>query len=410
MFLESFEDSTVIVLMVSAVVSLVVGLYESLATGWIEGSAILAAVIIVAVVTATNNYMKEQQFQKLNDVKDDISIPVIRNGEVHNISVKELVVGDMVRLNAGDKVPADGLMVDGSDVSCNESALTGENDDKTKTNILQTSSDDPFLLSGTTLSSGFCIMLVTAIGKSSRWGKIRATLTTESPDTPLQEKLSVLADQIGYIGMGCAAATALGMIGVYYFYPERRDPDTNAFEAVLKAFIMAVTIVVVAVPEGLPLAVTLSLAFSTQKMMNDNNLIRVLSACETMGNATNICSDKTGTLTQNKMTVVECYLGGKHHKMAPNSNEIKNKEIIRLVCQGIAVNTTASLVVNDKKAIDEYSVLGNKTEGALLIYMANKLNTKYHELRSEGFKSSRGDKMLTFSSARKCMRDRKSVV
>lgn len=202
------------------------------------------------------------------------------------------MVGDIVRLSAGDKVPADGLLVEGSDLACNESALTGESDERKKTAVR----GDMFLMSGATVSSGYGLMLVTAVGENSRWGKTKAKLAVETVDTPLQEKLDVLANQIGYLGMGAAAATFLAMIALYALYPSQRSPDSSLFEYVLKAFIMAVTIVVVAVPEGLPLAVTLSLAYSTQKMMADNNLIRVLAACETMGNATTICSDKTGDM------------------------------------------------------------------------------------------------------------------
>mmetsp|Transcript_5216 Transcript_5216/g.8033 ORF Transcript_5216/g.8033 Transcript_5216/m.8033 type:complete len:1046 (-) Transcript_5216:76-3213(-) len=396
LFCESFEDSTVIVLVVSAVVSLAVGLYESLATGWIEGSAILAAVIIVAVVTATNNYMKEIQFRKLNDVKDDVFIPVIREKEICNLSIRELVVGDVVRLNAGDKVPADGVLIDGSDVSCDESALTGESDARCKE---REAVGDPFLVSGSTLLTGCCTMLVTAVGPNSRWGKIKAALTTENDPTPLQEKLTTLADQIGYGGMAAAAATFLAMIAVYFLFPQYRDPNLNIFEVVLKAFIMAVTIVVVAVPEGLPLAVTLSLAFSTQKMMEDNNLIRVLAACETMGNATNICSDKTGTLTQNKMTVVEAWIDGFHHTTVPSVDDL-SEAVVDTLSEGIAVNTTATLIPKDNV---DWEVVGNKTEGALLMFLQRNLGKEYLTLREYGFRSTRGDKLITFNSQRKCM-------
>lgn len=397
LFMESFEDSTILILIGSAFLSLAIGLYEQRAGSWIEGSAILAAVLIVAVVTSTNNYFKEKQFQKLNAAKDDISIPTIRNGNVQHVNIKDLVVGDIVKLNAGDRIPADGVMIEGSDVCCNESSLTGETDDKPKGVPGNEDSEDSFLYSGTTLSSGVCVMVICAVGVESKWGKIKARLSHESADTPLQEKLSDLADQIGYFGMGAAVLTFGAMMFVWWYYP-KSEPE-SVVDAALKAFIMAVTIVVVAVPEGLPLAVTLSLAFSSKKMMQDNNLIRSLAACETMGNATNICSDKTGTLTMNKMTVVDSWIAGKFHMGVPFGSEV-NEKVKTLISEGLSVNSTANLVRNEDSTV---TVLGSKTEGALLSMVEEKFGGDYRKLRSAGFKTSRGDRLFTFSSSRKCM-------
>eukprot|EP01038_Epipyxis_sp_PR26KG_P004934 gene4934-6902_t len=396
MFLESFQDTTIIILVIAAAVSLVVGLYEDPVNGWIEGTAIVIAVLLVAIVTATNNYNKESQFRKLNAVKDDVSIGVVREGESFMINTKELVVGDVVILNAGDKVPADGVLIDGSDVSCNESALTGESDDKKKK-----LDDDVFFISGSTLSTGYCHMLVTAVGEQSRWGKTRAKLAVETNDTPLQEKLDVLAKQIGNLGMGTAAATFIVMIVMWIYRPESREEGKTIYDYVLKAFIMAVTIVVVAVPEGLPLAVTLSLSFSSSKMMQDMNLIRVLEACETMGNATNICSDKTGTLTQNRMTVVEGFIGGKHYKASlPMKNDLP-QIVVQYIVEGIAINSTANVTygkgVNGAPIVD-----GSKTEGALLMLIKNQFDASFSQYRTI-FNAQRGDQLITFSSARKCM-------
>ena len=312
------------------------------------------------------------------------------------------MVGDIVRLSAGDKVPTDGILVDGSDVACNESALTGEPDEKAKTTKSILDGGDPFLLSGSTVSSGYGRMLVTAVGEQSRWGKTKAKLAVEAGDTPLQEKLDKLAGQIGRGGMSAALLTFIAMIVLWCIHPEWRDPHHTFFEFVLKAFIMAVTIVVVAVPEGLPLAVTLSLAYSTQKMMLDNNLIRVLAACETMGNATNICSDKTGTLTQNRMTVVEGWFAGKFFDRAPCAEDLDSR-VINYLSEGIAINTTAALLYAPGAPKGAPEVYGNKTEGALLIMMVDNFNVDYTHRRAEGFKVKRGDKLMTFSSARKRM-------
>jgi Ca2+-transporting ATPase len=244
-------------------------------------------------------------------------------------------------------------------------------------------------------------MLTTAVGESSRWGKTKALLAAETSPTPLQEKLDVLAAQIGHLGMATAVLTFVTMIGIYCMYPASRADDVTLYEHVLKAFIMGVTIVVVAVPEGLPLAVTLSLAYSTQKMMHDMNLIRVLAACETMGNATNICSDKTGTLTQNRMTVVEAYLMGEYYDARELSQvgSRLSEESRQCVAEGIAVNSTANVLFPEGEPA---VVTGSKTEGALLLFLHQHLHTSYLPLRQH-FQPARGDRLLTFTSARKRM-------
>eukprot|EP00953_Heterococcus_sp_UTEX-ZZ885_P013198 7546-Heterococcus_DN1.PRE.1 len=204
LFMASFEDTTLIILIVSAIVSLAVGFYGDPAKGWIEGAAILAAVLIVAVVTATNDYSKDQQFRALNAIKDNISVQVLRSGARTQIPTTEVLVGDVVLLESGDKVPADGVLIRGADVTANESSLTGEPEDVRKG---ADEGDDPFLLSGCVLTGGHCAMLVIAVGAESRWGRISAKLQEEPADTPLQEKLDVMAQQIGYVGMAAATVT-----------------------------------------------------------------------------------------------------------------------------------------------------------------------------------------------------------
>jgi Ca2+-transporting ATPase len=269
---------------------------------------------------------------------------------------------------------------------------------------------DCFLLSGTTLSTGYAHMVITAVGETSRWGKTKAKLAAETTDTPLQEKLDVLAGQIGNFGMAVAVATFFAMIGLHYFgfhsggHGATTEPEDKLdfFEFLLKAFIMAVTIVVVAVPEGLPLAVTLSLAYSTQKMMKDNNLIRVLAACETMGNATNICSDKTGTLTQNRMTVVEGYFYGQYYtEVKPSLAKEVSPDVAVMLGEAISVNSTANLMMDDSNPT-QMNVVGNKTEGAFLLFLKNIFGLDYIPLR-KNFNSARNDRLITFSSSRKRM-------
>jgi Ca2+-transporting ATPase len=410
LFIASFEDTTVIILIVSAIVSLCVGFYGDPAKGWIEGAAILVAVLVVAVVTATNDYSKDQQFRALNAIKDNITVQVVRGGKRQQVSTNYLLVGDVVLLECGDKIPADGVLIQGDEVTVNESSLTGEPEDVRKGYGAE---GDAFLLSGCVLTGGSCRMLVIAVGAESRWGRISAALQDEPADTPLQEKLDLMAQQIGYVGMAAAVATFAATMAVHFMNPNRviesehlgEKVDTH-FEHVLHAFIIAVTIVVVAVPEGLPLAVTISLAYSTKKMLKDNNLIRVLSACETMGNATNICSDKTGTLTLNQMTVVAGWYGGVDATGEKPLNGGSggswtlpqlSHPVTDLVCEGVGVNSTAWL-----KDEPHLEVVGSKTEGALLL-MAREMGRDPLALRERLLNPARGDKIFTFSSSRKRM-------
>jgi Ca2+-transporting ATPase len=413
-FIGTFEDPTLIILLVAAAVSLAIGgweAYNSTATsfferaqGMIEGTAILVASLLVSAITATQDHDKALKFQELNAASESVYVAVVRGGEVMSIHNSELCVGDVVQLNSGDSVPADGIFLEGSNVNCDESSLTGEPEEIEKT-------EKPlsrFMFSGSRLTSGFCTMVVVAVGENSEWGRIKKGLDVKPEPTPLQDKLETLANQIGYVGMAFAGATFIAMIADWYFSGGSGNGSGSLFDVALKAFILAVTIVVVAVPEGLPLAVTLSLAYSTSKMMDDNNLIRVLAACETMGNATTICSDKTGTLTQNRMTVVEGWIAGEHAGDAESTDGelrwpasiMNNRDIRYFLSHGISCNSTAALFTEDN---GDVTVLGNKTEGALLQMLQNTFDIDYDPIRRENFDTSRGDKLYTFTSERKCM-------
>jgi magnesium-transporting ATPase (P-type) len=234
LFVAAFDDATVIVLCVAAAVSLAVGLYDDPAKGWIEGAAILAAVLVVAVVTATNDYQKQIQFRALNAAKDDVPVKVVRGGRGAALSTLDLVVGDLVRLETGDKVPADCVLarVEGADVSCDESSLTGETDDVDKG-----AETDPFLLSGCALTAGNCFAVVVAVGEESQWGRIKAKLADKPQDTPLQEKLDDLAKLIGYVGLFAAIMTFGAMMALWYLDPRPAAEKGEAFEVALHAFI-----------------------------------------------------------------------------------------------------------------------------------------------------------------------------
>lgn len=343
--------------------------------------------IIVAVVTATNDYTKNEQFRNLKAVADDIEMEVVRNGQSVLVATDDLVVGDVVKISAGDKVPADGFCFVG-DFFCNQTQLTGESED-----LHKSPSGDCFMPAGCPVTQGVGKMVVAAVGKNSIYGKIREMLQVEDTPTPLQEKLDTLAGQIGNVGMVAAGATFLATMVMWWVNQEA----VSFWSRVLEAFIIAVTIVVVAVPEGLPLAVTISLAYSTKKMMNDNNLIRVLAACETMGNATTIASDKTGTLTMNKLAVEKAWLAGVRAEEEPHLQLNKKIQMTgrSLLVNGLCVNSTATL------GSGESAPRGNATELALLQMVADG-GFDVEATRAEVFDESR-DRVFMFDSKRKKM-------
>ncbi|GAB4821345.1 hypothetical protein N2152v2_008391 [Parachlorella kessleri] len=287
---------------------------------WIEGASILASVVVVVMVTAVNNYQKERQFRELQEVHRDVKVRAIRDGRERRMSVFDVLVGDLLLVETGDILPVDGVLVEGSDIKVDESHLTGESDDVDKSPEAAQS-----LLSGSRVLSGFGRMLVTAVGPNSQAGQI-AEMVAEGKvgagkqgmdglkeETMLQRKLASYATFIGKFGLA-AAVLVMGIEGARFsydtFWVQQLPWSWEYLDAYLRFFILGVTILVVAVPEGLPLAVTLSLAYSVKQMLADNNLVRHLSAAETMGTATVICSDKTGTLTQNNMVVSRLWLCG----------------------------------------------------------------------------------------------------
>lgn len=325
----AYNDKVLILLSIAAVVSLSLGLYQALGqphkpgeakVEWVEGVAIMAAIIIVVVVGTVNDWQKERQFVKLNKKKEDRTVKVIRSGKSMQISVYDVLVGDVMHLEPGDLVPVDGILIEGHSIKCDESSATGESDLLRKQSgreVFRAIEEhgeirklDPFILSGSKVAEGMGTFMVTAVGVNSTFGKTMMSLREETEATPLQQKLNVLAEYIAKLGGG--AALVLFIVLFIKFCAQLPGSPLSPSEKgqeFLKIFIVAVTVVVVAVPEGLPLAVTLALAFATTRMLKDNNLVRVLRACETMGNATTVCSDKTGTLTENKMTLVAATIG-----------------------------------------------------------------------------------------------------
>lgn len=405
LFVDSFDDETVQILIAAAIVSLAVGLYDDPATGYVEGLAILAAVLVVSIVTASNDYQKETQFRALNKANEDVDIILIRNGEHVKVPVQDIVIGDLVCVDTGDSIPCDGVLVTSDSLEIDESALTGEPIDIEKDLV-----NDPFVLSGCIATAGTATFIATAVGRDSQWGVIKAHLEKEQDQTPLQEKLDHMAEQIGHIGMAAAAATMIAMMCIKIFVQPEYLAETSLFAHALDAFIIGVTIVVVAVPEGLPLAVTIALAYSTKKMLADKNLIRHLAACETMGNATNICSDKTGTLTENRMTVVKgIFANTEYDDTSPESKTVCDVSQVasEIILEGIATCSTARILPSKGDDADlRPQVVGNKTEAALLLLaQSDFFDNDDHSSRRENanFGKPDGSRRFPFSSLRKRM-------
>lgn len=354
---DALDDLTVQILCVAAIISLGIGAglkKHREEYGYLEGIAIVLVVFVVVFLQAYIDYVKEQKFRQLNSIKDNYAVKVVRNGEVHAVTAGEVLVGDVVELSAGDKVPADGVFLEGSKLRADEAAMTGE-----PIGIAKSHDKDPFLLSGTTISEGSGRMAVVAVGSNSQWGVILKTLIVEPSSTPLQDRLDVLVVTVGNFGIGAAIATFVASM-IRWIVNGSEGEGWDGVE-ILDYLINSVTIVVVAIPEGLPLAITLGLAFAMRKMMADQNLVRRLEACETMGSATQLNADKTGTLTQNRMTVTDAYLGGTQYDSVPPKDI--SDEFAALLAESVCVNSDANLAHNENGTIDH---IGSKTECALL--------------------------------------------
>jgi len=354
---DALDDLTVQILCVAAIISLGIGAglkKHREEYGYLEGIAIVLVVFVVVFLQAYIDYVKEQKFRQLNSIKDNYAVKVVRNGEVHAVTAGEVLVGDVVELSAGDKIPADGVFLEGSKLRADEAAMTGE-----PIGIAKSHDKDPFLLSGTTISEGSGRMAVVAVGSNSQWGVILKTLIVDPSSTPLQDRLDVLVVTVGNFGIGAAIATFVASM-IRWIVNGSEGEGWDGVE-ILDYLINSVTIVVVAIPEGLPLAITLGLAFAMRKMMADQNLVRRLEACETMGSATQLNADKTGTLTQNRMTVTDAYLGGTQYDSVPPKDI--SDEFAALLAESVCVNSDANLAHNENGTIDH---IGSKTECALL--------------------------------------------
>jgi Ca2+-transporting ATPase len=444
----TYNDKVLILLSVAAVVSLAVGLYQTFggehkeggaSLEWVEGVAIVVAILVVVIVGSLNDYQKERQFVKLNSKKQDRDVKVIRSGKSVEISVFDVLVGDIMHLEPGDMIPVDGIFIDGHNVKCDESQTTGESDllKKQPADVVYAAIEnheelkkmDPFILSGAQVTEGVGTFIVTSTGVNSSYGKTMMSLREDPEVTPLQSKLNTLAEYIAKLG-GAAGLILFTVLFIKFLahLPKNRGSPSEKGQEFLNIFIVTVTIIVVAVPEGLPLAVTLALAFATTRMLKDNNLVRHLKACEVMGNATAICSDKTGTLTQNKMLVVAgtvgttARFGGVAKSQAPadeqqeEHTENKGKqnvvqseeetpqnvvstftdEVKTMLVQSIATNSTA--FEGEVEGVKTF--VGSKTETALLTFARDYLGMGPVDQEKSNAKVTQ---MIPFDSGRKCM-------
>ncbi|KAG2355509.1 hypothetical protein BDR07DRAFT_1303134 [Suillus spraguei] len=455
----ALQDKVLILLSIAAIVSLALGLFQDFGTpqpagqppvDWVEGVAIMIAVLIVVVIGSINDWQKERQFKVLNEKKEERRVKVIRNGIERFIDMKEVVVGDIALLEPGEIVPCDGIFLAGHNVMCDESAATGESDAIKKASYTHclalkeaggalrgdhiSTHTDCFIVSGSKVLEGVGSYVVVAVGTKSFNGRIMMALRMEAEHTPLQLKLNFLAEFIAKLGSIAGIVIFFALMIRFIVQLATGSPARSAHQngmAFVRILIISITLVVVAVPEGLPLAVTLALAFATKRMTAENLLVRVLGSCETMGNSSVICTDKTGTLTCNVMSVVAGSIGihakfvrkleanqartNANRSPSPyrNSgsksprddftidqsmlNTVLSPSLRSLFNVAIAVNSTAFEDV--EKESGERVFVGNKTETALLNFAKDLGWADYKETRD----AARVVQMIPFSSERKAM-------
>ena len=442
---EALEDMMVRILIVCAIVQIVLGctLSDDPSKDWIDGVSIIIAVLVVVLVGSITNYQKETKFHELNEVQNaGTKYNIIRDGKPKEYISDEILVGDLIFVNYGDIMAADLLLIEGNGIKMDESALTGESDAMKKEpyhkciELMKKGLEklpSPLILSGTNCIEGSGKAIVLAVGEHSQKGIIRRTVDNaqENSVTPLEEKLNEIAEMIGYFGLGAGVVTLIALFTRFgisfsnqekdykidskvesimtfflFNFPDKRndnrvygntnnnltDPKTMVAKNILDIIILCISIIVVAIPEGLPLAVTLSLAFSIKKMMDNNNLVRKMHACETMGGANFICTDKTGTLTKNEMSVFKVLTGNSEFQLKQNKNienvgkvdierdnnnqkleedhnlYFKNEYYWELLKTAIALNVECT-VTKDNKRGEEKCETKNKTDKAFIDFL-----------------------------------------
>lgn len=372
LFLEKFSDPLILILLVAGVLSVAISIYEYVALdegGYVffEPVGIFMAIILATTLAFYFERKADKEFSLLNKVNDDVKVQVVRNGLTVEIPKKDVVVGDVVLLNTGEEIPADGHLEEAVSLNVDESTLTGEPVAHKTVNPDDFDPEATFpsdaVMRGTKVMEGHGVMTVTAVGDSTENGKVfEAAQIDDSVKTPLNEQLEGLGSLITKVSYAFALLIVLGRVIMYFTNPAIEFEWVHFMAYFLQTLMIAVTLVVVSVPEGLPMSVTLSLAYSMRRMIKTNNLVRKMHACETMGATTVICTDKTGTLTQNQMQVSDTsFYGLPDQSLSPLTDGLT-----RDIAEGIAVNSTAQLDMSDPA---HPVALGNPTEGALLLWL-----------------------------------------
>lgn len=395
-----------------------------LSLAWIDGVAIFFAVLVVCLVSTINDYKKERQFEKLNETAEsEKTVHCLREGQEmeevklgdatekrpKRVHIDDLVVGDLVRIETGKTIPADALLIEGKDIEMDEAAVTGESDTMKKMSYSEclqkmeqirarhpedlakhTAVPSPVLLSGTKVFKGTGLYLILVVGKISFMGALKESMEGDQEETPLQKKLTALSKDIGILGLIAAIATVIVMF-ISYFITRIRDGNWETADVGLcfSYLVLGITVLVVAIPEGLPLAVTIALAYSVMKMYQENNFVKTLMACETMGEVNNICTDKTGTLTKNQMTVLEVWVGEKAYNVENDHTILAReapKESVGVLFEIVACNAN----VED----------ANATEVGFLKFM-EAAHYDYRAVRNRLMPDTKSYNRILFTSSRK---------
>lgn len=380
-FLEKFKDPLIIILLVAGALSIGIACYEYYvlpdtdATVFFEPLGIFIAIFLATGLAFYFEARADKEFAILNQVNDDEPVQVIRNGNTTQVPKKDIVVGDIVIITTGEEIPADGELIEAVSLQVDESSLTGEPVCAKSTDPALFDKDATFptdwVMRGTKVMEGHGMYEVKAVGDHTENGKVfEAAQIDDSVKTPLNEQLDRLGTLITRVSLGIAALIIIGRLSLFLINMVEFD-WLRFVTFFLQTIMIAVTLLVVSIPEGLPMAVTLSLAYSMRRMLKTNNLVRKMHACETMGATTVICTDKTGTLTENQMRIYRTDFFGLPEQRLDDS------VMSRLVEEGIAVNSTALLDLSNP---DKPSVLGNPTEGALILWLRNN-GVDYRTLR-----------------------------
>ncbi len=397
-FFENFKDPMIRILLVALALSMGIAIYEFVTTDhgaqvFFEPTGIFVAIMLATGIGFALEVNANKKFEILNQVNDDVAVKVIRDGVITQVPRKDIVVGDIVVLGTGDEIPADGVLVDSVALSVNESTLTGEpliskshREEDFKNDVTYPTNH---VMRGTTVVEGTGTMEVTAVGDATEYGKVYEAAQI---DTGVKTPLTLQLEKLGkVISWGSYSVGLMIIVGRLMMFDWVGADTLGMINYLLNTLMLAITVIVVSVPEGLPMSVTLSLALSMRRMLASNNLVRKMHACETMGATTVICTDKTGTLTQNQMRVYQTqyYSLGETQKLADD-------EMSKAIKEGISVNSTAFLELD--KESGKMNALGNPTEGALLLWL-NDNGVDYLKLR-EGAKVVQ---QLPFHTQRKFM-------